>query len=128
MADQTPTHQTRPMETDSAKKTPEQASTASDKSLPPATVRNDVAPSVTKTDKDDSNPLGETKEQKSEAKRRDALLKSPEDTHPEGKDAPTTDHIPHYNETHATPGVPYQENPLNPGMNPTILPGPAPSK
>lgn len=92
-----------------------------------------IQPKVRRTDRNDvpatdNAPAGPTKEQEADAKRRDDLLEEPEDTHPEGDDAPTTDHIPAYGQTHATPGVPYQENPLNPGMNPTILPGADPRR
>lgn len=88
----------------------------------PAPTRSIRADGIKVSDTD-TGIAGPTKEQQADADRREKLLAEPEDEHPTGKDAPTTDHIPHYGETHATPGVPYQENPLNPGMNPAILPG-----
>lgn len=88
---------------------------------PVGAVRGDVAPVIT-----EQAALGTTAEKVKDEKRRADLIEEAEDEHPMGKDAPTTNHIPAYGQTHATPGVPYSENPLNPGVNPVILPGAAP--
>lgn len=88
---------------------------------PIGAIRGDVRPVEV-----DETFTGTTKEKVADEKRRAALIEEPEDTHPTGKKAPTTDHIPNYGQTHATPGVPFSENPLNPGVNPAIIPGPGP--
>jgi hypothetical protein len=99
--------------------------TATESTTPvgPTSVRGDSAP----TPALDREVVGPTKEQEADAKDRDELLEGKGTDSADDKDH-TTDHIPGYGQTHATPGIPYQENPLNPGMNPTILPGPAPEK
>ena len=91
---------------------------------PASSVRGDAAP----TPDLDREEAGPTKEQLADAKTADKIVASHSKAASQDDDKATTDHIPAYGQTHASRGVPFQENPLNPGFNPTILPGPSPDK
>jgi hypothetical protein len=112
--------------TGDAKATEAKADKANDSGdkAPVGAVRGDVRPAA--EGDEDAAAVATTPEKEKDEKTRDKLIAKPGDSEDDAKH--TTDHIPAYNQTHATPGIPYSENPLNPGMNPVILPGGAPGK